>query len=59
MGKNTFFIGQPLFSQLINLLDKEKILFLSRSMNSEHYIKRFDAWHHLLIMLYAVIKRFD
>ena len=59
MGKSTHFIGQPLYSQVINLLDKTKILQISREHGGEHYTKRFTVWVHLVVMLYAVIKRFD
>src|SRR5574344_147978 len=59
MGKSTHFIGQPLYSQVINLLDKSKILKISREYGGERYIKRFDSWTHLVVMLYAVIMRFD
>nr|WP_281644709.1 DUF4372 domain-containing protein [Bacteroides zoogleoformans] len=59
MSKSTHFLGQPVYSQVIKLLDKSKVLQISREMNGEHYIKRFDAWHHLIVMLYAVIMRFD
>ena len=59
MNKSSHFIGQPAYGQLINLLDKEEILEISRSNGGERYVKRFDAWQHLLIMLYAIIKRFD
>ena len=59
MGKSTHFIGQPLYSQVINLLDKAKILQISREHGGEHYTKRFTVWVHLVVMLYAVIKRFD
>ena len=45
--------------QLLNLLDKSKILRFSRENGGERYIKHFDAWQHLVIMLYAVIRRFD
>lgn len=48
-----------MYGQLINLLDKEKILELSRSKGGERYIKHFDAWTHLVTMLYAVIMRHD
>jgi hypothetical protein len=41
------------------LLDKSKILRFSREKGGERYVKHFDAWQHLVIMLYAVIKRFD
>ncbi|MBR5593078.1 MAG: IS4 family transposase [Bacteroidaceae bacterium] len=59
MGKSTHFIGQPLYSQVIKLLDKSKILQISREQRGEHYTKRFTAWIHLVVMLYAIIKRFD
>ena len=59
MGKSTHFSGQPLYSQVIRLLDKTKILQISRELGGERYIKRFDGWTHLVVMLYAVIMRFD
>ena len=48
-----------MYGQLISLLDKSKILRFSAENGCERYIKHFDGWQHLLIMLYAVIKRFD
>ena len=48
-----------MYGQLLNLLDKSKILRFSRENGGERYVKHFDAWQHLVIMLYAVIKRFD
>ena len=48
-----------MYSQVINLLDKAKILHISREQGGEHYTKRFSVWIHLIVMLYAVIKRFD
>ena len=59
MSKGTHFIGQPMFGQLISLLDKSKILKFSREKDGERYVKHFNAWQHMVIMLYAVIKRFD
>lgn len=59
MPKSNHFIGQPLYNQVIKLLDKSKILRISRQHGGERYIKRFDSWTHLVVMLYAVIKRFD
>ena len=59
MSKSTHFIGQPMYNQVIKLLDKSKILQISREKGGEHYTKRFNAWIHLVVMLYAVIKRFD
>ena len=59
MGKSIHFIGQPMYSQVIKLLDKSKILQISQEQGGEHYTKRFTAWIHLVVMLYAIIKRFD
>ncbi len=59
MGKSTHFIGQPLYGQIINLLNRDKILKISRKHGGERYVKRFDVWTHLVVMLYAIIKRFD
>ena len=59
MGKSTHFLGQPLYGQIIKLLDKPKILQISRGHGGERYTKRFDGWVHLVVMLYAVIMRFD
>ena len=59
MGKSTNFIGQPLLCQLLKFFDKDKILRLSRQNGGERYVKSFDGWHHLVVMLYAVIMHFD
>ena len=48
-----------MYGQLLNLLNKQKILRFSRENGGERYVKHFDAWQHLVIMLYAVIRRFD
>ena len=59
MGKSSHFSGQPLYGQVIKLLDKSKILQISRTNAGERYTKRFNCWVHLVVMLYAVIMRFD
>ena len=59
MGKGTNFSGQPLLTQLLRFFDKDKILRMSRKNGGEHYVKSFDGWHHLVVMLYAVLMRFD
>ena len=59
MHKGTYFLGQPVLGQLISLLDKPKILEFSKNVGGERYVKKFDAWQHMVIMLYAIIKRFD
>lgn len=57
MSKSTFFTGQPIFSQLLNLIPEELFVKLSRKHKSDHYCKKFDSKHHLVTMLYAVFHR--
>ena len=51
--------GQPLLAQVLKFFDKDKILRMSRKKGGERYVKSFDGWHHLVVMLYAVLMRFD
>ena len=57
MNKGTHFNVQPMYGQLIRLLDKHEILKFSREKKGERYVKHFDAYQHLVVMLYAVIKK--
>ena len=57
MCKSTHFIGQALCGLVINLLNRSKIM--QSEHGGERYIKRFDCWTHLVVMLYAIIMRFD
>ena len=59
MNKGTHFNGQPMYGQLMSWLDKHGMLQFSREKKGERYVKHFDAYQHLVVMLYAVIKRFD
>lgn len=59
MSKSNHFSGQPLYCQIIKLLDKSKIFQISREKGSERYVKRFNGWVHIVVMLYAIIMRFD
>ncbi len=47
MSKSTHFSGQPIYGQLINLLDKRKVLEFCETVGKERYIKHFDGWQHL------------
>ena len=41
MSKSTYFTGQPVYSQVIKLLDKAKIQQISpETLGSERYVKR-------------------
>lgn len=59
MSKGTHFIGQPLYKQVTFFINRQDVLAKSHQAGGEKYVKKFDAWHHLITMLYAVIKRLD
>ena len=45
MSKDSHFTGQPVYSQALKLLDKERILQISReTKGSAAYVKRFDGY---------------
>ena len=41
------------------MLNRSLIIQISREHGGERYIKRFESWIHLAVMLYAIIMRFD
>lgn len=59
MGKNTHFTGQPIYAQLLSLIDKSKIKQLSLEGGFERYTKRLDGYVHLVVMLYGVLMRHE
>lgn len=54
MGKDNNFFGQPIFSQMVGLLNKNKIIARSKEHKSDHYCKRFSTFQHLITMVYGV-----
>ncbi|MEZ4799415.1 MAG: IS4 family transposase [Flavobacteriales bacterium] len=53
MSKNALFSGQPIFSQLIKFIPRDKFSSIVRKYNGDRYTKKFDSFHHLISMLYA------
>lgn len=53
MNKITFFSGQPVFTQLLNLIPRHLVQTLSLKHGSNRYCKFFMAYDHLVSMLYA------
>ncbi|EJW89486.1 transposase ISPg4, partial [gut metagenome] len=47
MSKSSHFTGQPVYSQVLKLLDKAEIRRISRlTGSSERYVKRLDGYIH-------------
>jgi hypothetical protein len=59
MSKNTHFTGQPIYTQLLNLVDKQIVVDLSNSGGHNRYVKKFDGYSHFVVMLYGVLMRYD
>jgi hypothetical protein len=53
MGKDNFFSGQPVFSQLFRFIPRKIIRDCSLLSGSDRYYKKFNTEHHLITMLYA------
>jgi hypothetical protein len=61
MSKNTEikFVGQPIFGQIIKLIDKAAFVSLIKEKKSDYYYKAFKSWDHLVIMLFGILSRCD
>jgi hypothetical protein len=61
MSKNTEikFVGQPIFKQIVNLVNAINIEGLIRKHNSDYYYKAFKARTHLITMLFGILSRCD
>ncbi len=61
MGKITEikFVGQPIFKQIMNLVEKVDINSLIRKHESDYYYKTFKTRTHLFTMLFGILSRCD
>jgi len=57
MGKSTFFTGQPVLNQLLNLIDRGTVRSLARAGQHDRYYKHFDTFTHLVTMLYCAFNK--
>lgn len=51
-SKHSFFTGQPIFTQLLNLVPRTIVNQLSQQHKANRYCKTFKAYDHLVTMLY-------
>lgn len=59
MGKSTNFSGQPIFTQLLNFLDKSRISKASKVLGADKYVKRFTSYKHVVVMLFAAFEGYN
>ncbi|MFT4567373.1 MAG: hypothetical protein ACI9FN_002339 [Saprospiraceae bacterium] len=51
------FVGQPIFSQLLNLIDRSDVSRAAKELGSDRYYKTFKTWDHLVCMLYGTFSK--
>jgi len=61
MGKNTEikFVGQPIYKQIISLVEKVNISSIIKAHESDRYYKAFKSRTHLITMLFGILSRCD
>lgn len=57
MRKDRNLTGQPIFAQLLSLLNRNRINRLSSHHRANHYYKNFKTYQHLVTMLYAIFHK--
>ena len=53
------FVGQPIFSQLLKLVNKEDFNKAVKEQCSDYYYKSFKSWSHTVTMLFGILSRCD
>jgi hypothetical protein len=61
MSENTEinFVGQPIFKQVINLLESVSINILVNRHKADNYYKAFKAKTQLITVLFGILSRCD
>ncbi len=61
MGQDTTikFGGQPVFRQIINLMDKINLQGIINKHGSDHYYKTYKSRTQLVLMLFGILSRCD
>lgn len=55
MLQNTSFSGQPVFAQLVGLINKSSFNHLVKEQDGDRYCKRCKSWEHFICMLYCIM----
>jgi hypothetical protein len=61
MSKNTeiSFVGQPIFKQVVKLIDAINLTSLAKKHNADYYYKAFKAKTQLITVLFGIFNRCD
>jgi len=56
MNKNTNLTGQPIFGQLLQMINRGQIHTIARKQGTDRYYKKFTTYKHLVTMLYLAFE---
>jgi hypothetical protein len=61
MSKDTkiSFVGQPVFAQVLSLVEKINFFKLVANNNSDRYYKEFKTWDHFVSIMFGILSRCD
>jgi hypothetical protein len=59
MGKSTNFSGQPILNQLLMFLDKGQIRKISKLHGGDRYVKKFNTYNHVVVMLFTALEGYS
>lgn len=57
MPKSTFFTGQPIFNQVLNLIPRSSVQSIAGELKADRYYKSFKTYDHLVTMLYSIFNQ--
>ena len=57
MSKSANFTGQPIFSQLLSLINTAAVHRLAERHGTDKYYKKFKTYNHLVTMLYTIFHK--
>lgn len=58
-NKEIKLVGQPIFKQVVNLIDAISLTSLVKKHNADHYYKAYKAKTQLITMLFGILSRCD
>lgn len=53
------FVGQPVFGQIMKLIDKSIFAQLVREKKRDYYYKALKSWDELIVLLFGILSRCD
>jgi hypothetical protein len=56
---NKNLVGQPIFTQVLSLINRNKFNDIVKTHHADRYYKKFPAWTHFVSMMFGIYSRCD